>query len=67
MQEEKPMTTACLGFFFLYAMARDTKLRGYVLQNLLHIEYRTLACATREEATSREYELKRTGRYLFHS
>lgn len=45
----------------------NAKLRDYLLQNLHRIEYRTLACATREEATTREYELKRTSTFLFHT
>ena len=40
--------------------------RAYVLDNLQEIEYRTLACATFEEATACENELRRKrSMYLF--
>lgn len=45
----------------------NAKLRDYILQNVQDIEYRTLPCPTREEATVREYELKHSGTYLFHT
>lgn len=45
----------------------NAKLRDYVLQNLHRIQYRTLACATREDANEREHQLKRGTNYLFHT
>jgi hypothetical protein len=36
----------------------NDKKRTYVLQHIENIEYRTLACITREEAKAREKELK---------
>ncbi|MFX1761914.1 hypothetical protein PWP93_04830 [Paraburkholderia sp. A1RI-2L] len=39
--------------------------RTYVLDNLDEVEYRTLACLTREEAEAQERELMRTRRYRF--
>lgn len=36
----------------------NTEKRAYVLEHIGILEYRTLACATREEATSCERELK---------
>ncbi|OYD77407.1 UNVERIFIED_ORG: hypothetical protein BDU10_2508 [Burkholderia sp. CF145] len=47
--------------------AKARKDSEYVLQNLARIEYRTLPCATRDEATTREYEVKRAATYLFHT
>lgn len=45
----------------------NAPLREYILANLPRIQYRTLPCANREEATTREYELKRDGAYIFHT
>ncbi|CAE6767441.1 hypothetical protein R70006_03785 [Paraburkholderia domus] len=45
----------------------NAPLRDYILRNLPRIEYRTLPCSTRTEATTREYELKQASTYLFHT
>ncbi len=39
--------------------------RAYVLAHLGRIEYRTIACATRDEAAGIEREMKARGGYLF--
>lgn len=45
----------------------NRKLCDYVLENVGHLEYRTLPCDTSDEAKVHEGQLKQIGKYLFHT